>query len=251
MNKQQDQLDQLLVKLPTHTPPTLAGWHFSADLRQQVQERVAALPLTPVALPEQLQRGDEDNGNSLPGLMAPALVGSSAGGGSRERRRWLRPWQMGLLASLGIIFTFLIWWYRAAGSPLGAGMPGGPPAGFQVKPIQYQWVNLHDPSRAAVVSIGRVEGSDQFLAAISKRREPAGWQLLYTQPLNAYLVLPVKVVQTNANQVALILIAYQEQQEEGYRYLILSFDGEKVIPYNIISKTLLKGSGIPITGSGH
>ncbi|MGI9861241.1 hypothetical protein SDD30_07640 [Moorella naiadis] len=231
MNKHKDQLEELLAGLPTHTPPPLAGWHFSADLRQQVQKRAASLQDSPQDQIHQAGNGG-GCGGAIPGLTIPVLACSSPKKVSPGLLCRLRHFRPGLVAGLIVIFVLLAWWYRPWDGNYWSEVPGGPPAGFQVKPIQYQWVNLNDPYREAVVSIGRVAGSNQLLAAISKRREPAGWQLIYTQPLNAYLVLPVKVVHANANQVTLILIAYQEQQEEGYRYLILSFDGERVIPYN-------------------
>ncbi|MDN5344733.1 MAG: hypothetical protein PWQ18_844 [Clostridia bacterium] len=226
MANRKNELDKLLVELPGQTPPSLAGWHFSTALRQQVQRRLAALqdahPNAAVPVGEGV-----GNGGAIAGRGTPAPAAYT--GRPASQRSYFR---LAGVVMLALIFILLARWYLPRVPGYWQGGAGGPPAGFQVKPLQSQRVSLNDPYREAVVSIGRVEGSNQLLAAISKRQEPAGWQLIYTQPLNAYLVLPVKVVHANSDQVALILIAYQEQQESGYRYLILRFDGEKVIPCN-------------------
>lgn len=224
MNNRKDQLEELLAELPTQTPPPLAGWHFSAALRQRVQRRLTSLHDDP--LNRAVPIGDEEGSSgAISGRVTSALT--AAPGWQASWRRF----QLIGVTALALIFILLARWYLPGVPGYWQGGAGGPPAGFQVKPLQYQLVSINDPPREAVVSIGRVEGSNQLLAAISKRQEPVGWQLIYTQPLNAYKVLPVKVVHANSDQVAIILIAYQEQQESGYRYLILRFDGEKVIPY--------------------
>ncbi|MBC7324225.1 MAG: hypothetical protein H5T99_02780 [Moorella sp. (in: Bacteria)] len=133
-------------------------------------------------------------------------------------------WPLVGVAGLALAIFFVAWWQ----------WPGRTievPAGFRVKPLQYRMVSLNSPRAEALVSIGQVEGSGQLLASISKRREPAGWQLIYTQPLNAYLVLPLEVIPKDNSRGALILITYQERWGLEYHYLILDFDGEKVIPH--------------------
>lgn len=202
MPEHRDRLDKLLAGLPGKVPPPLAGWHFTAAMRRRVQNRVASLPMTEV----------------------PTVS-------TRQRKV---KWSLAGAAALVLVFLFLVWWQWSATAP-------EPPAGFKVTPLQYRMVSLNGPEPEALVSIGQVEGSNQLLASISKRREPAGWQLIYTQPLNAYLVLPVQVIRSDTSRSALILITYQEQWGPEYHYLILEFDGDKVIPYREEDK---------ITGTG-
>ncbi|KYH31602.1 hypothetical protein [Neomoorella mulderi] len=192
MPEYRDRLDKLLAGLPGKVPPPLAGWHFTAAMRHRVQNRVAFLPV-------------------------PEVTARSS------RQRWVK-WPLAGAVALVLAFLFLAWWQWPVTSP-------GPPAEFKVKPLQYRVVSFNGPEPEALVSIGQVEGSNQLLASISKRREPVGWQLIYTQPLNAYLVLPLQVMRSDTSRGALILITYQEPWGPEYHYLILEFDGEKVIPY--------------------
>ncbi|PRR74767.1 hypothetical protein MHLNE_14850 [Moorella humiferrea] len=202
MPERRSDLDKLLAGLAGKVPPPLAGWHFTAVMRQRVQERVASLPMT--------------GGTTV---------------SSRQRRL---KWSLVGTVVLGLVLLFLIWWHRPTPVP-------EPPAGFKVTPMQYHYmVSLNGPEPDALVSIGQVEAFNQFLVSISKRR-PAGWQLIYTQPLDAYLVLPVQVIRSDTSRNALILITYQAQWGPEYRYLILEFDGDKVIPYREQDK---------ITGTG-
>ncbi|WP_258359169.1 hypothetical protein [Moorella sulfitireducens (nom. illeg.)] len=192
MPEHRNRLDELLAGLPGKVPPSLAGWHFTAAMRQMVRKRVALL--SPGEVPE------------IPSL---------------ERRR---KWPLAGAVALALLFIFLAW-------RQGPAKNHGLPVGFKVTPLQYRVVSLNGPEPEALVSIGQVEGSDQLMASISKRRQPAGWQLIYTQPLDAYLVLPVQVISSDTSRSALILITYRDQRGPEYRYLILEFDGDRVIPY--------------------
>ncbi|WP_406676295.1 hypothetical protein [Moorella sp. ACPs] len=202
MPEHRDRLDKLLAGLPGKVPPPLAGWHFTAAMRRRVQNRVASLPV--------------------------------AGGPAVSTRQRRVKWPLAGAVALVLLFLFLAW--RQWPTP-----PPETPAGFRVTPLQYHYmVSLNGPEPDTLVSIGQVEAFNQFLVSISKRR-PAGWQLIYTQPLDAYLVLPVQVIRSDTSSNALILITYQAQWGPEYRYLILEFDGDKVIPYREEEK---------ITGTG-
>lgn len=194
MPERQRDIDKILAGLAGKVPPPLTGWHFTSAMRQQVQKRIS--------------------------LLRPISVNDGKKYDWRRQRPLLL---VGTVAFVMVLMLMLLW-------PRSVSVHETPVA-FKVTPLQYHYmVSLNGNEPDALISIGQIETFNQFLVSISKRRM-TGWRLIYTQPLDAYLILPVRIIPADNSKNTLILITYQSQWGPEYRYLILEFDGDKVIPY--------------------